>query len=210
MPTLSIIRERAKAASVESVVARLGVKLKRLGAELVGPCPKCGGTDRFSINTTKRVFYRRGCGARGDVIDLVMHVCGVNFCEAIEFLTNEHISTQQPHQAATAPQPATPLDDMLARADDLWRSSAPIAGTPGETWLASRGIILDDVPDHGGLRFHPACPAPCLRSWRALPTSSPERLEASIAAQSPPALSQRPWRSALRPAQWCGYGLTKR
>jgi hypothetical protein len=34
----------------------------------------------------------------------------------------------------------------------------PIAGTAGETYLIDRGIDLDEVPKHGGLRFHGACP----------------------------------------------------
>jgi hypothetical protein len=33
---------------------RRGIKLKRVGAEHIGPCPKCGGDDRFAINADNR------------------------------------------------------------------------------------------------------------------------------------------------------------
>jgi hypothetical protein len=147
--------EQARTVRMESVITRLGIKLKRVGAELVGPCPKSGGNDRFAVHITKQVFICRGCGAKGNVISLVMHVCGLDFRDAIEFLTNERIRVHRPRPQQA---PGAPLDNMLARADDLWRAAVPIAGTPGAEWLANRGIVLNAVPDHGGLRFHPACP----------------------------------------------------
>jgi hypothetical protein len=82
-------KERAKAVRMEEVILRHGIKLKRMGAELVGPCPKCGGEDRFAINTVKQVFNCRGCGAAGDVIALVQHLDGSGFEEAMTTLTGE-------------------------------------------------------------------------------------------------------------------------
>jgi Toprim domain len=57
--------------------------------------------------------------------------------------------------------------DNLARADQIWRQSYNITGTAGEAYLTCRGIALDDVPNFGGLRWHPNCPweggtAPCV------------------------------------------------
>src|ERR1700693_4053781 len=46
----------------------------------------------------------------------------------------------------------------LQRAGLIWAEAIPIACSPGEAWLAGRGIALDSVPEHGGLRFHPQCP----------------------------------------------------
>jgi Toprim domain len=40
----------------------------------------------------------------------------------------------------------------------IWREAGPIASSPGEAYLARRGIVLERVPDHGGLRFHSRCP----------------------------------------------------
>jgi CHC2 zinc finger len=52
------------------------INLARKGSERVGPCPKCGGTDRFSINTKKQVFNCRQCQTGGDVIKLVRFLDG--------------------------------------------------------------------------------------------------------------------------------------
>src|SRR5262249_46370609 len=47
----------------------------------------------------------------------------------------------------------------------IWNEAGPIAGSPGEQWLAGRGISISDVPNHGGLRFHPQCPANYEGAW---------------------------------------------
>jgi hypothetical protein len=73
---------RARAVPIEREVERRGIKLNGSKVERAGACPKCGGTDRFSINTVKRVWNCRGCGVGGDTIDLVRHLDGVNFIEA--------------------------------------------------------------------------------------------------------------------------------
>jgi phage/plasmid primase-like uncharacterized protein len=71
--------QRARAVPIEKEIERRGVKLRRIGLERVGACLKCGGDDRFAINTKKQVFNCRGCGAAGDVIKLVEHLDGVDF-----------------------------------------------------------------------------------------------------------------------------------
>ena len=68
-------------------LARIERTLKRSGAEFVGPCPKCGGTDRFAINRKEQVWNCRGCDKGGDGIALVMHIQGCDFQRAIEWLT---------------------------------------------------------------------------------------------------------------------------
>jgi hypothetical protein len=73
---------RARSCLVEDEVEKRGIKLKHAGAERIGPCPRCGGDDRFAINVAKQVFNCRGCGARGDVIDLVMFLDSCDFIRA--------------------------------------------------------------------------------------------------------------------------------
>jgi hypothetical protein len=81
---------RARAAPIEVETARRGIRLTANGAaERVGPCPVCGGEDRFAINIQKQVFNCRGCGAGGDVIKLVEHIDKTDFLTACETLTGE-------------------------------------------------------------------------------------------------------------------------
>src|ERR1700722_4552927 len=83
--------ERAGRVPIEDEVARRGIKLRGT-TERCGPCPKCGGKDRFSINTAKQVWNCRGCKPpeiKGDIVGLVMHLDSTHFLRACETLTNE-------------------------------------------------------------------------------------------------------------------------
>jgi hypothetical protein len=80
--------DKARAVPIEREIERRGIHL-RGGVDRCGPCPKCGGDDRFSINTTKQIFNCRGCDVGGDVIAFVQHVDGVDFAHACQTLTGE-------------------------------------------------------------------------------------------------------------------------
>jgi hypothetical protein len=60
--------ENARAIPIESEIARRGIQLKGT-VDRCGPCPRCGGRDRFAINLRKQCFICRGAAA-GDVIDI--------------------------------------------------------------------------------------------------------------------------------------------
>ena len=82
------------------LIDRLAIpSLVRAGGELVGPCPGCGGKDRFGINVRKGVFLCRRCDAKGDQIALVQLVLGLDFPAALEWLVG-------PRQELTAAQRA--------------------------------------------------------------------------------------------------------
>jgi putative DNA primase/helicase len=173
-------KAKAQEADILGEAVARGAKLKRAGREHVGPCPVCGGTDRFSINIQKRIFNCRGAQG-GDVIGMVMHVDGVSFTQACEALTgepppngrSEPLTVEQKHarakaladakareQADKAAQEAYE-DDTKAAAQRIWNSAGPIAGTIAEKYLNSRGIPTADVARGiGVLRFHPALPYP--------------------------------------------------
>jgi putative DNA primase/helicase len=80
---------RAKSVPIEREIERRSIKLRRVGAELVGPCPKCGGDNRFAVNVKKQLFNCRGCGIKGDVIQLVEHLDGIDFNTACAALTGQ-------------------------------------------------------------------------------------------------------------------------
>jgi predicted DNA-binding protein (UPF0251 family) len=79
---------KARAVSIQNEIERRGVKL-RGHTERYGPCPKCGGDDRFSINVAKQLFNCRGCNVGGDVIALVEHLDDCDFIAACTTLTGE-------------------------------------------------------------------------------------------------------------------------
>jgi DNA primase len=81
--------QRARAVPIENEIERRGVTLRRVGLERVGACPKCGGDDRFSINTKKQVWNCRECEKGGDAIALAMHLDGSDFLLACETVTGE-------------------------------------------------------------------------------------------------------------------------
>ena len=80
--------DKARAVRIEDLIAQRGIKLRGT-ADRCGPCPKCGGDDRFSINISKQIFNCRGCGKGGDVIALVEHLDGCDFVAACTTLTGE-------------------------------------------------------------------------------------------------------------------------
>lgn len=82
--------DQAQACSIAKIANERGLTLKKQRAELIGPCPHCGGTDRFAIHTAKSVFNCRGCGGKGHgAISLMMFLDGCNFREAVLILTGE-------------------------------------------------------------------------------------------------------------------------
>lgn len=70
--------------------------LKRVGAtdggEYAGPCPWCGGDDRFRVwpnhHSGHSRYWCRKCGQHGDAIDLLMDLRGVDFRQACEALSS--------------------------------------------------------------------------------------------------------------------------
>src|SRR5262249_21145204 len=155
-----MILTAAKAVPIERELERRGHRLKRVGRELVGPCPRCGGHDRFSVNVQKQVWNCRGCAKGGDILDLVQHLDGVRLGAAVKSLTGMSPRSTSP----TRPTPPTSKrivdeqTDPIEAAERIWRETVAIEGTPGEAYLDRRGIALNRVPNYGGLRFHPRCP----------------------------------------------------
>lgn len=155
---------------------RLGAKLRRVTAhEYVGPCPKCGGRDRFAINTSRGLFNCRGCEVGGDQIELARHILGVGFREAAEFVDDERVKEGEARDRARSgstsrptPPPAPqsrqvdeigeddnrPDEKRIADAVALFRESISLKGTPAETYAASRRLVTDDIAGRV-LRWNP-------------------------------------------------------
>jgi putative DNA primase/helicase len=148
----------ARAVTLAEAAHILGMKLPRVG-ELTGPCPACGGRDRFSVNVRKGVWNCRGFGGGNDAIGLVQHVRSCGFLEAAEFLTGERTEASAPYPRP-APQPAG--DDeaqRIALARSLWRETRDARGTIADTYLTkARGLPPLDAANARTVRLHPAFP----------------------------------------------------
>jgi hypothetical protein len=162
--------EAARAARIQDEVARRGIKLRRSGAELTGPCPVCGGDDRFAINIRKQSWNCRQCkpkAIKGDIIGLVQHLDGCGVRDAVRTLIGQARSsttTRPPIKSETRVDGDEVRNQKLA--DEIWRASSPLA-PEAVAYFAERRIDINQAPDHGGLRFHARCPwgestCPCI------------------------------------------------
>jgi putative DNA primase/helicase len=156
--TSSVRIDQANSVRIEDEIARRGgLGLKRFGRELIGPCPNCGGDDRFGVNLVKQVFNCRGCGAAGDVIAFVMLLDRVGFNDAVKTLAGD--IARKPIAAVITKKPPDTGDDShenRERAFNIWREAGPSHNTLVKLYLNNRGIR--DIPGPHVLRFHPHCP----------------------------------------------------
>lgn len=167
--------DAARAVPVADVIAGRGIPLAGGGRdEMVGPCPVCGGTDRFSINTRKNVFFCRGSGRGGDAIALTEYLDGADFLAACETLTGaapprgegtrlspEQLAAREAERRAR--EAARARDDNAYREAErrrlferFWRPASPIEGTAAAAYLALRGIA-GKIPGPA-LRFYGQMP----------------------------------------------------
>lgn len=111
--------------------------LRRAGKDWIGPCPLCGGDDRFRVGP-HGAYCRQCCPSGGPRYGaLVRAVFG---------------DSRMPERSQPAP-PAKTTSSTQPYALRIVRESAQIAGTLAERYLAKRG--LGDA-NAAALRFHPA------------------------------------------------------
>lgn len=137
--------EQATHIPVLDLAKRHGADLKRVGDEWIGPCPVCGGRDRFSVNTRKGVFHCRRAGTGGGAVSLYMYLTGKDFRTAILDLTGHddpdsgidqsatpgppsqslaHLDAQTPPAAPTSRRADNEYREAMRRsAFDLWREA---------------------------------------------------------------------------------------
>lgn len=165
--------DEAKVMAVDSVLSMLSIdNLRRTGAERIGPCPLCGGRDRFGVNVNSRSYLCRKCGIKGgDVVQLVRDIHGCGFRDALAFLCGEAVANIDPVEVKRrrdrAEAEAKRQDEYaermrqrhIADARRIWNEGKPAQGRPIHAYFAARGIARSVLPDLPGcLRFHPALP----------------------------------------------------
>lgn len=143
--------------------------LKRGGHEMTGPCPKCGGRDRFSLNVRKNVFNCRRCGGAGDQIKLVEFVLGLSFLAALDWLCGpvQELTPQQraarekeaeKHRRERESEAEHYRKQALLKAKNIWLDCLEPEDTEAREYLVRRGIPKHLFPFPKSIRFHPALP----------------------------------------------------
>jgi hypothetical protein len=116
---------------------------------------------------------RTGAAARRRVLRTWAKPSGIGFhcarcdVDGLALADDEAIDEVAPIRVEDDGDEERKRQSKQAAADRIWRQSYNLAGTAGEAYLAGRGIVLDGVPNFGGLRWHPKCPwendtAPCV------------------------------------------------
>src|SRR5438105_3277926 len=77
------------------------------GGEYHGPCPLCGGRDRFIVqpHADKPAWWCRRCGKGGDAIQYVRERDGLGFIAAKEKVTGGSAAPPRPPATAVSDQP---------------------------------------------------------------------------------------------------------
>jgi DNA primase len=123
---------------LSEIVAR-DVELKRAGREFVGLCPfHAENTPSFRVNDAKGVYFCFGCSASGDLVDYLREREGLDFAGALRWLGAEAPARERPRRSPAEDRAEREAAVTQARA--IWRRSRPLAGTPAEAYLRSRGI----------------------------------------------------------------------
>ena len=132
-----------------------------------GPCPGCGGADRYQFNTRSEAgafscrSHERG---GGDGFALVMHVMDCDFLAASRLVAHalgmDHGGGELHHRAAIPAPPPLPGKDYKAareKAGRIWNEAGMItANDPAGLYLTGR---LLPVPVNASvLRYHPELP----------------------------------------------------
>ena len=142
--------DRARAIDVMSLAQRYGFAGIARGerGEAVGPCPGCGGRDRFSVNRKSNVWLCRQGGGDpigGDAVALVRHVENCGFPRAVEILLGDLADLKPRAEAAgTRIVDNEFREKERRRAYQLWREGRPFpAGGHVAAYLAARGIPIE-------------------------------------------------------------------
>ncbi len=137
------------------VLAALGMSQKQLSGKH-GPCPMCGGVDRFRFDNKggSGTWICNQCGA-GDGVNLVMAYKGWTFAEAVKEI-RALLRKSEPERV----DPGMSENRKRELRRELWSAARQVVtGDPVDQYLAGRGI---ERPTYSpALRYHPSARHPC-------------------------------------------------
>lgn len=101
------------------------------GSEWAGPCPKCGGTDRFHVKASGAWMCRQCSPKWGDVIGYMQWLHNLDFRAAVEALGG----TLQPTGRGSTPKSSPPSAPISARFTDQ--------ALPGPEWQEKGAAFVE-------------------------------------------------------------------
>jgi putative DNA primase/helicase len=161
-----------------SILPAFGIDQRYLTGKQ-GPCPICGGRDRFRWDNKRGdgTFFCNRCGA-GQGVKLAMLFTGISdfkeIATKIEAVLGEAPREQAREERSEAQHRAT--------MNRLWQGSRPVrVGDHVDKWMRRRGITLDAYPSclraHPGLRHRDSGTVhPGMLAMVSAPTGKPAML----------------------------------
>lgn len=133
-----------------------GLKLKKDGRDWwSGPCPECGGTDRFYINTMDNKYKCRQCSFAGGLANLASFAWGVHLWDAIDTLLRYSLRDHDLSDIViTKAQANTTRSESKKEVfKDFSREMTRAASQIDQAWeyLVGRGITSDTTSACQGL-----------------------------------------------------------
>lgn len=144
-------RERARG-QWRGILQTLGIPGERL-VNRHGPCPVCGGKDRFRFDDkgTGRYFCSGSCGP-GDGLDLVQRFLNCDFSTAAQRVDQILHNVRQPLPRADEPKPEMTEEQRRDNLRALWKAASPI-GEDSPLWTYLRARKLEEVDLTRDIRF---------------------------------------------------------
>jgi DNA primase len=122
------------------------------GGEYAGPCPSCGGEDRFRVQPEQGLWFCRGCRDRwADAIDYVRWRDGLSFTEAVQALGGVGPARIAYGRRLPSLPPPLPVPSKLwqARAQDVVVEAANCLwserGAKALAYLRARGLSDETI-----------------------------------------------------------------
>ena len=141
-----------------------GVQLKMNSKDtLAGPCPKCGGEDRFHIWTNKEQFLCNGCGLKGDASGYLVRIRGLSFSQAFKIVNTE---TSSSCRAILDNKDSNISFEKWQKAaeDSLELYQMALGGKFGKKYLDERYLDVK-VALYAGIGFNPNTVWPLRSNW---------------------------------------------
>lgn len=159
------------------------------GGEHKGPCPLCGGEDRFCVwpkhPSGKALFLcpdgdRAGCGIHGDTADYLEQVRGMGHVDALIAAGVVDGETWiSARKTAKRPEPERPIPDNVYPPAEAWQARAHAfveyaeaqlwsdAGQPALEYLRAERLLSDDTIRHYRLGYNPSAVYDGAGRWSA-------------------------------------------